>query len=243
VELAVVDAEAAQGGCSTGGCATVPVARIERVVRHGDGWRVCLLAQEARHPTVVTTVYARAAARVFLAEADLLRAVEGPLEAVVDVAAVLLGFGVLLCNGSDIYAKGCGGVSVTSATALPVEELAVLLAIHCRIFGAKARELDPTPRACFAEAKVWADSNAAAIELVRTDPRAVEAGSYSLAEARGWLSRLVGLGRARGPSAPTEAELEAMARDLRPALQDDEAASKRRAELRALVDEALDAKG
>jgi hypothetical protein len=240
VGLDVVDPESAvAGGCSSGGCATVPVAKIERVARAGDGWRVRVVPQEVGNPTVLTTVFARAAARIFLGEAELVRAVEGPIEAAVDVAAVLLGFGVLLCNGSYIYAKGCGGVSVASATALPVEEIAVLLAMACKLFDHKARELDPTPRAHFAEAKVWADSNASVLELVRTDPRAVEAGSYSLAEPRRWLSRLVGLGRARGPSAPTEKELQRLERELAPRQVDDDAAA-RRAQLRALVDEALD---
>src|SRR5690606_12695128 len=155
--------------------------------------------QEAGHPVVLTTALVRAVSEIFLHEAEAWDAFD-PRErdAAIDLCGSALGFGVLLCNGSYIYSTSCGGVSVASATSLPVEELTLALAIQVVLHGLSPRpakkHLDTTPRAHFEAGHAWAASNAAAIDLVRSDRAAVEAQSYSLAEGRGWFSRLLGVG-------------------------------------------------
>lgn len=128
---------------------------------------------------------------------------------------------------------------------MPVEELGAALAMHCTLYKldrrAARRELDVTQRSYFDEGCTWADSNNNVIKLLKDDPKAVAAGYYSLSEARGWFSRLLGLGRARGISAPADDELEQLAREMHANKQPrDEAKAKRMAELRELVDESLE---
>jgi hypothetical protein len=213
-----------------------------------DGYVVGVAAAEVGHPVVLTAGLVRAVSYAFLKEADLFAEFQRKdYEPVVDLAGVLLGFGVLLANGAYIYSKGCGGVRIASATVLPVEEIATSLAIFCQLHQSPVRtagtHLEPTPRALFDEAVAWTRSNAGIVRLVRSDRAALEADSYSLSEARGWLSRLFGLGRARGPSVPTDDELERMARKLpsgatKTARDPDK--ERRLEEIRELVDEALD---
>ena len=129
-----------------------------------------------------------------------------------------------------------------------VDELAVALAIFCKLHDVPARraakELDITPRAYFDEAAVWADSNARVIALMKSDPDAVANGSYTLPEGRSWFSRLLGLGKRKGPSAATDDELERMARDLQTRERSvDEDKARRLADLRELVDESFEAGG
>jgi hypothetical protein len=207
-----------RGSCSSGGCSpggrAAKTGRLRRVeVLADEGYRVAILPQEAGHPVVLTTTLVRAVSEIFLHEAGAWDAFElRERDVAIDLVGTALGFGVLLCNGSYIYSKGCGGVSVASATKMPVEELALALAIQVVLHGLSPRQarkhLDTTPAAHFEAAHAWALSNARVIDLVRSDRAAVDAGSYSLSEGRGWFSRLLGVGRAKGASAPTEAELE-----------------------------------
>jgi len=247
VAVAVAGELAGGGGCGTGSCGVPTAGPRHRVERSSDGYRVNVSAAEIGHPTVLTTALVRATSHLFLLEAELYEDFEPrQAEQVIDMASVLLGFGVLVCNGSYIYSKSCGGVSVASATALPVEELAVALAIHCALHHVDARAarraLDPTPRDHFDEARRWVTSNSGLVRLVRTDPEAVLAGSYALGEARGWLARWLGVGKARGPSVPTDAEIEQMARRMvAPKPARGEARARRLAEIRELVDESLPA--
>jgi hypothetical protein len=237
------------GSCSSGACSTPssagsttgaaagPIRRIEEVE---DGYRANVHVGEVKNATILTTALVRAAAFVRIREADYDAGRE--LDQSVDLAGVLLGFGVLLNNGAYIYQKGCGGVRVQRATRLDVTDLAVALAIFCKLHGHTVSELDPSAKDFFGEARRWADSNARTISLVASDRLAVEAGSYELAPARGWLSRLVGLGKKSAATAPDERELENLAADLevkREQSGDDER-SRRLAALRELVDEALE---
>jgi hypothetical protein len=248
VELTIAGAEPAtsSSSCSSGACQLPDAGPMRRLERDGDGYRVTVHAGEVGSPTLLTTALVRAVGAIFVSEAEHAVA-PGQLEETVDLASVLLGFGVLSCNGAYIYRKGCGGVNVSSATRLPVEELALALAIFCKLHPTSARmaarELDPTARSCFAEARRWVDSNAHAVELVASDPLAIAAGTYSLSEARSWLSRALGVGRSRKTSVPTAAELERLASDLSVGREDKHPPSKRAqrlAELRELVDEALE---
>lgn len=236
----------AAGGCSSGACAPALPGKLGRVRREGGAYSVAIVPGEASHATVLTTVLARALSHVFLLEAELYDEFD-PLEAeqVLDVAGVMLGLGVLLSNGAYIYSKGCGGVRVGSATLLPVDEIALALAIFCKLHHVPSRtaahELDPTARAAFAEALSWADSNGAVVALVESDPAVIEADGYSLSQARGWLSRMLGVGRARGATVPDDAELERVTRDLRSRAPRDDVKARRLARLSKLVDEAFEA--
>lgn len=231
------------GSCAGGGSAPAPV---RRVTERDGGFLVNVGAHEVGQPAVLTTALVRGVSHAFLREADLYRDVDPrQAEAVVDVAGVLLGFGVLLANGAYIYAKGCGGVRVASATALPVEEVTTALALFCQLHDLRPRNvrghLGTTARALFDEASDWAAANSRVVRLLRADRAVIEADGYSLNEARGWLSRLVGLGRRRGPTVPDEAELERMATEAaRNAEPGDPDKARRLAALRELVDESFE---
>jgi hypothetical protein len=135
---------------------------------------------------------------------------------------------------------------VAVATKMPIEELSLALAIYTSLHGdppaAVRRHLDPTPRAHFAEACAWAKSNASLVSKIRDDPATIQEGGYALSEARGWLARLFGLGRAKNADDADDQELERVAREMAAAQQPlDEGTAQQRAELRRLVDDAFDA--
>ncbi|WP_437638038.1 hypothetical protein [Sorangium sp. So ce854] len=252
VDVAVVtpEGQASTVSCSSGACGGVALdTKLERVARRDDGgYRVAISAGELRNPTVLTTAFVRAVSFMFLSEADAFDALAPTdREPAVDLAAVLLGFGVLVTNGSYLYAKGCGGVQVQSATKMPVDELALALAVYCRLHEVPdrvaARHLDVTPRAHFDESAVWASSNVALVRMLRAAPDRIAADDYAIGEARSWLARALGLGKRR--AAPTaDDEL----RDLERALavgaakprSVDESKARKLAEIRALVDESLE---
>ena len=248
--VSVDDGGGSGGSCSSGSCSTPaasPSQNMQRVVEVGDAYVVNVAAPEIGNPTVLTTALVRAVSHIFLKEAELYEHFElAEVPVAVDLASVWLGFGVLACNGSYIYAKSCGGVRVASATTMPVEELALALAIYCKLYQQPRRtvnrHLQVTPRAFFDESAVWSDSNAKVVALLGSDPRSVAAGSYTLSEARSWLGRLIGLGRSRGPTAPTDDELEQLAEGLASSRSEpiDEEKARKLAAIRELVDESLD---
>ncbi|WP_437679567.1 hypothetical protein [Sorangium sp. So ce131] len=254
VELAVVtpEGEARTVSCSSGACGGVALdAKLERVARLGDGgYRVAVSAGEVRNPTVLTTAFVRAVSFMFLAESCAFDALlPRDREPAVDLAAVLLGFGVLVTNGSYLYAKGCGGVQVHSATKMPVDELALALAIYCRLHGVPdrtaARHLDVTPRAHFDESTVWASSNLALVRMLRAAPERIAADDYAIGASRSWLARALGLGKSR-PARTADDDLRELERSIAlgagaaKARAMDEGKAKKLAEIRALVDESLE---
>ena len=239
--------------CSSGACggggAKIDV-KLDRVARTGDGaYAVAIAAGEVRSPLVLTTNMVRAVSSMFMTEADAYRgAVAEDREPLTDLAGVMLGFGVLLANGSYIYAKGCGGVQVQSATAMPVDEITVALGLFCRLFDvperAAAKHLEVTPAEHFDEGYAWASSNAAVVRLLRKSPDAVRAGEYSLSPSRSWLARVLGVGGKKRPTTPDD-ELA----DLERALSTSSPASAKKREVDAakawlagcaLVDESLE---
>ncbi|WP_437488613.1 hypothetical protein WME75_09090 [Sorangium sp. So ce1014] len=251
VELAVVSPEgqASTVSCSSGACGGMALeTKLERVARRDDGgYRVAVSAGELRNPTVLTTAFVRAVSFMFLSEAGTFDALVPPdREPAVDLAAVLLGFGVLATNGSYLYAKGCGGVQVHSATKMPVDELALALAIHCRLHDVPdrtaARHLDVTPRAHFDESAVWASSNIALVRMLRSAPDRIAADDYAIGESRSWLARALGFGKRR-PAPTADDDLRELERELAAGAAKtrslDEGKAKKLAEIRALVDESL----
>ncbi len=244
--LNVISADGEVSSCKSGGCSSPPPKALarRRVVPQDDGYAVAVSAGEVGHATALTCGLARAASSVFLAEAELDAEIDPPeRDAYVEVAGALLGFGVLLANGSHIVSKGCSGVNIHSVTTLPAAELVVLVALFCGLHGVPARaaagELDPEPRRLFDEAASWAAANAGVIGLVKSDRLAIDADSYRLAPARGWLSRLLGFGRAKGPSVPTDDELERIAARRGGDKAVDSEKARRMAALRDLVDDEL----
>jgi hypothetical protein len=257
VELSILTPEgeeAAKVSCSSGACGGGGKVdfELERVVRRDDGsYAVAIGAGEIRSPVVLTTSMVRAVSCMFMTEADAYR---GTLavdrEPLTDLAGVMLGFGVLLANGSYLYMKGCSGVSVHSATRMPVDEITVALGLFCRLFDvserAAARHLELTPGEHFEEGYAWASSNASVVRLLRKSPDTVRAGDYALSPSRSWLARVLGVGRRKHAASPDEelADLErALSTTAAGAARKktvDPARAKRLAEIKALVDESLE---
>jgi hypothetical protein len=257
VDLGVVmpEGEAVKVSCSSGACGGMGKldTKLERVTRVGEGsYRVMLDAGEVKQPVVLTTSLVRAVSAMFMAESGAYEEVlPADRDAATDLAAVLLGFGVLAANGSYIYMKGCSGVQVHSATRMPVEDVTLALAVFCKLHNVPdrvaAKHLELTPRECFDEAMVWASSNISVIRRLRSAPAALKADEFQLSEARSWLSRALGIGGRKAARSVDEelAELERQAmRGRLPAGSGAKgktggADEKRLAEIRALVDETL----
>ena len=259
---ALAPSELTAGGCGSGSCAPAKVsdgAQAARLEERDSGWVLNVFDAELHHPVALTCTLARALARVFLAETQSESTpVEAPLEASVDLTCVALGLGTLVLEGSYIYAKSCGGPSVSQLTALSVGELAVACALFIAVgehSGRKAvSELGTTQRALLTEANEWAASNPRIIEALQNDPGQLATRAPTLTDTRPWLLRLFDRGpKRRSGREPTleralagdlaDAELLELARAAgvdkaaKPAPR--APASAEREELRALVDEAL----
>ena len=234
VELAIFAPEEdhAAGGCGSLACGTGGQAgRAARpiVEELDDGYRVLVAANDVGNADVLTTSLARSVGALVLHEAD--EELEPGAE---EIAAVACGFGVLLANGAAVWAKSCGGLRMSRATALSVEETTVALALFVAVHGAKrsaAREhLGATQREAFDLAEEWVESNPLLVETLRDRPALLESGSFDLEPVRGLLGRWLHKRKLdrelRAPSAPTPAPV-----------SDDK--RRRLEEARALVDEVL----
>ena len=220
------------GGCGSGACGTGGRAAGPRdaVIEADDHYLVELDVADVGHPTILTTSLSRAVGALVLHEAG---DVPEDIGAMSEIAAAACGFGVLLHNGSYVYGKSCGGARVHQATHLSVSELAVLLALFCRLHGVKpgvARaHLETTQREAFDEAVAWCDSNEAIVDALRDRPTVLEEGLFTIEPVRGLFGRL--FGRRAEPAL----------HDLAPRKSTRSAEEIRRfAETRALVDEALE---
>jgi hypothetical protein len=216
VQLSSLDAEASadcgSGGCGSGSCAPAKVGSTtgkSRLEERADGWVLNVFDAELHHPVALTCTLARALAHVFLAETQSdASPVEAPFEASVDLTAVALGLGTLVLEGSYIYAKSCGGPSVSQLTALPVGELAVACSLFIAVGGHSGRralaELGTTQRVLLSEANDWAASNLAVVRQLADDPGQLAARAPTLTDTRPWLLRLFD----RAPRRPKEPSLE-----------------------------------
>lgn len=190
VRVAVLDPEtdqAAGGGCSSGACA-VPKhgaqADFARVSEVNDEWLLQVPTAELRHPVVLTNNLARALSLVFLMETrDPEQPLEEPLDATIDIAAVALGFGELLLEGSHIYQKSCGGPSIGKVTGLTHPELALLCALFVGLGEHSARklkkQLPPTQAESFGNAWEQVREHRALLDALRTTPERVAEGFFS----------------------------------------------------------------
>lgn len=202
VQIVTPEGGVASSGCSSGACAAPaslgPGARRVSATPEG-GYVVTLAAGELGHPLVLTTGLVRSVATLYLMEADALKYVDArEREATVDVAGTMLGFGVLLANGSHIVTKGCGGMKVHSATTLPTDELVVALALFCAAFEIApaecARHLDGAVREPFAAALRFSRANASLAKRLRAEPSSLAEGAFALRKSEGLLGRLFGRG-------------------------------------------------
>ena len=261
IQTRVVSADGPSGpsksSCSSGACAA-PAASSEDVPRlqeEGEGWVLQIPAAELAHPVVLTTNVARALGTVFMLETaeddDLVRdlAVEGEL------AAVALGFGVLLLAGSYMYSKSCGGPSVAKVTKLSTPELALSFALFARSGGHGLRravkELEATQTDLVQEFDELLKSNPTIIERLKKNPARLAGGDFELTDAKPWLLRLFG-GKRKAKPAGTSVEavladpsadldeIEAMVASMPVQKRDAERkADPHDDEIKSLVDEAL----
>jgi len=247
------------GGCSSGPSCSCgedghPNEPLERLVDQGDGWVIQIPEAETKHAVVLTTNVARSLGYVFLMETRAEgETIDPPIDVTADLAAVGLGFGVLLLEGSYIYQKSCRGPSIGRVTKLGTGELSIATALFVARGGHSARaarkELGATQRSLFSEAEAWADTNRELVELLRHQPSELARGDFQMTEPEPWLMRLIGRRkRARVKlEDPSEAwlgasldELESMLSAMPvPAPRKPSPPDPKREELKALVDEAL----
>jgi len=233
LEIGFVEDAADDGHC-TSGCAR-PAARIDGVQRVGDGYRVPLPVSELASPTRLVCALARGVSAAVLAEAgDEIHGED--VGAWSEVFAVASGLGIVLLEGSYVYAKSCGGPSVHRGTALSTRELAVLLALFCEVSGEKPRaarkHLGATQAEAFDEACALVRANDELARKLREAPELLEGGAFSFGGKRGIFARLLASSddaparESREPREPREP------REAKPASARDE-------EIRALVEEEL----
>jgi hypothetical protein len=251
------------GSCGSGACGPVNVGEAPstaRIEEHEGGWLVNVFDAELHHPVGLTTQLARALGRVFLAEASTRPSdIEAPEMVSTELAAVALGLGPLLLEGSYVYGKSCGGPSVTQLTTLSVGELAIACSLFIEMGGHSVRRalghLSTTQRALLSEAGEWAASNAAVIQKLSESPGQLAISAPDLRETKPWLLRLFDRPRRAEPSLERalagglgDKELLELARAADPRRSREASTSSATAQpriakpdddLRALVDEAL----
>jgi len=235
VELAfLAPGEDHAGGCGSLACGSGGgggAARGDEVEELEDGYRVRLVVTDVAYADVLTTSLARSTGAIVLREAGDEH--ESPEAS--EMAAVACGLGVLLANGAAVWAKSCGGLRMSQATVLPVEELAVALALFVAVHGKKPSEarahLGATQREAFDLAQDWVESNPMLIESLRDRPALLEGGVFDLEPVRGMLGRWLHKRKIdkelRAPAAAAPAQ--PLSEDKRRRLE----------EARALVDEVL----
>lgn len=239
LEIALIEDGADDGHCTTGcakpsesarpACGGSATARVDGAQRAGAGYRVPLPMTELASPTRLVCALARGVSAAVLAEAG--EEIDGAdVGAWSEVLGVASGLGVVLLEGSYVYAKSCGGPSVHRGTALSGGELAVLLALFCATTDTPVRaarkHLGATQAEAFDEACAFVRANDALVEKLREAPELLEGGAFSFESKRGLLSRLFS---SREDAAPKRAE--ARVRDAEE--------ERRLAEARALVEEEL----
>jgi len=193
--------------CSSGGCSTSAIKTLagERVTaQRGGSYAIQVATSELKNPTVLTTVLTRAIGGVFMQEADVLSSFPGrERAAAADLAATMLGLGVLVANGSGIEVKGCGGVKVHSATSMGAAQATLALAVaiereklqrpaNLTPTPALLKGLDPVARALLAMAIAFVEHNRGVVRRIDDAPEPVAAGHFTLKEPGASLGALFG---------------------------------------------------
>ncbi len=227
LEIGLIEDESDDGHC-TSGCSKAG-SRVDGVQRVGAGYRVPLPMTETGNPVRLVCALARGVSAAVLVEAG--ERIEGEdVGAWSEVFAVASGFGVVMLEGSYVYAKSCGGPSIHQGTAHSPSELAFLLALFCATTEAPTRDarrhLGATQSEAFDEACAFVRKNESLVAKLREAPELLEGGAFSFENKRGLLARLFA-SRDEAPKKPATARV----RDA-----DEE---RRIAEARALVEEEL----
>jgi hypothetical protein len=119
---------------------------------------------------------------------------EPPVDVTADFAAVALGFGALLLQGSYIYAKSCGGPRVTRVTKVLLPELAIATALFAATeghdLGPLLRELDPTQRELLGEAERLIRANRRLVATLADQPDRIARGDFELETPSSLLASL-----------------------------------------------------
>ena len=196
-----------EGSCGTGGCGTSPAPSSggrTRTLRQDGEWLLEVPAQELADPIVLTARLASALSAVFWMESGEVNEVSAEHA---EVAAVGLGFGVLLLEASYLYKKSCGGPSVGRATALDCRSLSVLFSLFLAREGLTPRaaraELGATQQALVDSAWLVVDESPTMVGALKNDLDRVAAGRFPLRDGRSWLGRL--LGKRKAPNREDEA--------------------------------------
>jgi hypothetical protein len=225
------------GGCGTGACGTGggagKGAEGGTLLETEDGYGITLAVADTGNPVLMTTALARGTGALVLSEAGEEVSPED-LDALSEIAASVIGFGVLLTCGAYVYGKSCGGVRMRQATHLTVAEHAHLLALFCRLHdhkpGRARGQLETTAKEAFDTALAWVDSNPQILEALRAHPETLADGVFPVEAPKGFFGRLF----TRKPSSGPE-ELPMPKKRT----QRTEAEERRLREARALVEEAL----
>lgn len=209
-------ASCSSGKASSCGSCAAPTPGSDDVAleRSASGYTIRLPASFVAHPIGLTSTLARLLGGIRFIESG---ASEADAEQA-ELSAVALGFGVLLLEGSYIYAKSCGGPSVGKLTALGCGQLSwafsLFLSIEDHDAGPARKELSTTQRACFDEAwsLVSSSSNKKLVERLKDDPVKAAKSNLEVAPARSWLAGVFGLGGSKKPADREALALEALER-------------------------------
>lgn len=216
LEVKLVNADnppISSASCSSGACMlpSSGPSDLERLIDHGDHWTLQIPEPEIRHSVVMTTNVARSLSFMFLVETrgeD--EVIDPPLDVTADLAAVALGFGALLLQGSYIYAKSCGGPSIASVTKLSCGELSVAFSLFLargdHALKKALSELDVTQRALLKEASGLILYNRVLVKALKNDPHVLASGHFDLHEPRPWISRVFSRRTSSNPPPPPSPE-------------------------------------
>ncbi len=195
----VLDAGGAQAAqsCGSGSCAPSQATDDARLLLGEDNWTLRVTPADIAHPVGLTTLLSSALATIFLEETRPDGAsITAPAALTTELAAVGLGLGVLLLEGSYVYSKSCGGPSIAKLTQLGAGQLAPLVALFAAQHGHSLRgalgSVGTTQRAVLSEAKAWAKANRSVSKRLALDPAALEDGDFSLSEPSGSLFGFLG---------------------------------------------------
>jgi len=185
-----------KSSCGTGACG-VPqtTSGLDRLVDEGDSWVFQVPAQELAHPVALTTNLARSLAFVFLVETQKEgERLEPPVDVTADLVAVALGFGVLMLQGSHIYAKSCGGPQIASVTKVGVSELAIAVALFSQLGDHRPapalKALEATQRAALSEAIKLLKANKSVVEGAKSAPGQLAREQFELTEPGEFLAKM-----------------------------------------------------
>lgn len=188
----------ASSSCASGACGVPQTAGsgVARLVDVGESWVLQVPAQELRHPVALTTNIARSLAYVFLIETKREdETLEPPVDVTADLAAVGLGFGALMLQGSYIYAKSCGGPQIASVTKISVAELALATALFAHLgghnLGPALKCLDVTQKEALSEAQRLVKANKKLMARLTESPQRVASEHFELNEPGDFLGSIV----------------------------------------------------